>query len=215
VPHFIETVTPQETYDYQSALMSLPFAFGTALATIPANVPYLHAEPARVSAWRTRIGQHGIRIGICSHGNLKINLKRNVPLDCFAPIAAIPGVRLISLMKDAVAAEADFAIESLGPDFDAGRDAFLDTAAVMANCDMIITSDTSIAHLAGALGCPVFLALRHAPDWRWLAAGAQSPWYPTMRVFRQPQRGEWAPVFAEIAAAVITATTSRATRLSA
>jgi hypothetical protein len=162
-------------------------------------MPYLRAEPARVAAWADRIGHHGFRVGICSHGNLKINLKRNVPLHFFAPIAAVPGTRLINLMKDATFEHTDFAVESLGAEFDTGSDAFLDTAAVMAKCDLIVTSDTSIAHLAGALARPVFLALRHAPDWRWLAAGAQSPWYPTMQIFRQRHRGEWAPVFDEIA----------------
>ncbi len=136
-------------------------------------------------------------------GNPKINLKRNVPLACFGALAAIPGVRLISLMKvPAPESVAAFAVESLGADFDAGPDAFIDSAAVMANCDLVVTSDTSIAHLAGALGRPVFLALRYAPDWRWLASGTHSPWYPTMRLFRQTERGDWAPVFEAIVAAV-------------
>jgi ADP-heptose:LPS heptosyltransferase len=105
-------------------------------------------------------------------------------------------------MKDAAPElTSGFTVETPGADFDTGPDAFLDTAAVMANCDLIVTSDTSIAHLAGALGRPVFLAVRHAPDWRWLAAGAQSPWYPTMQLFRQTERGKWGPVFAEIAKA--------------
>lgn len=201
-PHFTETAPAEDIFDYQSALMSLPFAFGTAMATVPADVPYLRAEPARVSAWGERVGDRGFRIGICSHGNLNINLKRNVPLDCFAPLAALPGVRLISLMKGQLTPHAGIEIESPGTDMDMGADAFLDTAAVMANCDLIVTSDTSIAHLAGALGRPVFLALRHAPDWRWLVSGARSPWYPTMQIFRQRQRGEWTGVFAAMAEAV-------------
>jgi Glycosyltransferase family 9 (heptosyltransferase) len=127
-----------------------------------------------------------------------------VPLACFAELASIEGVRLISLAKESAAEEPDpgFKVESLGADFDAGPDSFLDAAAVMANCDLIVTSDTSLAHLAGALGRPVFLALKHVPDWHWLAAGEHSPWYPTMRLFRQIGRGEWSAVFAEIAAAV-------------
>ncbi len=201
-PRFVDNAPVQDGFDYQSALMSLPLAFGTSLATVPTSVPYFHAEPARVATWAERLGHHGFRIGICRQGNLKINLKRNMPLACFAELAAIPGARLISLMKDSTPDFAtDFPVETLGADFDAGPDAFLDTAAVMANCDLIVTSDTSIAHLAGALGRPVFLALRHAPDWRWLAAGTQSPWYPTMRLFRQTERGNWGPVFAQIAKA--------------
>jgi tetratricopeptide (TPR) repeat protein len=202
-PHFVETPPPEHVFAYQSALMSLPHAFGTTLASVPAGVPYLHAEPGRVATWATRLDRQCFRIGICWHGNLKINLKRNVPLECFGPLAAIPGVHLISLMKEAVPPDSTpVPFEFLGADFDGSADAFLDTAAVMANCDLIVTSDTSIAHLAGALGRPVFLVLRHAPDWRWLATGSQSPWYPTMRLFRQKQCGAWEPVFAEIAEAV-------------
>jgi hypothetical protein len=94
-------------------------------------------------------------------------------------------------------ATAGFTIEALD-DLDAGPDGFLDTAAVMANLDLIITSDTSIAHLAGALGRPVWVALRRVPDWRWMLDRADSPWYPTMRLFRQIRDGDWAPVFSEI-----------------
>lgn len=112
--------------------------------------------------------------------------------------------RTAAVAKESGAPEPDpgFTVETLGADFDSGPDSFLDAAAVMANCDPIVTSDTSIAHLAGALGHPVYLALKHVPDWRWLAAGKNSPWYPTMRLFRQIERGEWGTVFAEIATAV-------------
>lgn len=191
-PRFVEAAESYEDYDYQIALMSLPSAFGTALETVPAGIPYLHAEPQRVQEWAARIGQHGFRIGICRRGNLTINLQRSVPLACFAPLAAIDGVRLINLAKESFAREPDpgFIVETLGSDFDAGPDPFIDTAAVMANCDLIVTSDMSIPHLAGALGRPVFLALRHVPDWRWLATGPHSPWYPTIRLFRQIERGE-------------------------
>ena len=204
VPRLVETGGRQEDYDYQIALMSLPYAFRTSLETVPAAVPYLHAEPQRVEEWAARIGRQGFRIGICRQGNLTINLQRTVPLACFAELAAIESVRLISLAKDSGMAEpaAGFTVETLGADFDSGPDSFLDAAAVMAICDLIVTSDTSLAHLAGALGRPVLLALKHVPDWRWLAAGQNSPWYPTMRLFRQIERGEWGTVFAEIAAAV-------------
>jgi Flp pilus assembly protein TadD len=179
-PRFVEAVERQEHYDCQIALMSLPHAFGTSLETVPAAAPYLHAEPLRVAEWAGRIGREGFRIGICRQGNPTINLQRTVPLACFAELAAIEGVRLISLAKESTTEEADpgFRVESLGTDFDAGPDSFLDAAAVMANCDLIVTSDTSLAHLAGALGRPVFLALKYVPDWRWLAAGEHSPWYP-------------------------------------
>ena len=186
--------------------MSLPHGFRTGLASIPAPPAYLQPEAAKVAHWAERLGTHGFRIGICWQGNPTINLQRTLPLECFAGLSDIEGVRLISLMKEPSRAERDacaaLKVERLGEDFDAGPDSFVDTAAVMANLDLIITSDTSIAHLAGALGRPVFVALKEVPDWRWLTARGDSPWYPTMRLFRQKTRGDWAPVFEEIAAAV-------------
>jgi tetratricopeptide (TPR) repeat protein len=203
-PRFIERVADESEYDFQIALMSLPFAFETRIDAIPVQVPYLYAEPQRVAKWAASIGDHGFRIGICRHGNAKINLGRSVPLDAFAALAAIEGVRLISLMKDTEteARSESVKVEMLGPQFDAGPDSFLDTAAVMAHLDLVVTSDTSIAHLAGALGRPTYLALKHVPDWRWLMHGERSPWYPTMRLFRQIERGDWQPVFARMAACV-------------
>jgi tetratricopeptide (TPR) repeat protein len=206
-PHFVDRIDePHTNYDYQVALVSLPHAFGTDRATVPAQVPYLHPEPALVEAWAERLGSAGYKIGICWHGRPKINLERNMPLSTFAPLAAIAGVRLISLMKDAAGESAEAAkaigLEYFDEDLDKGPDSFVETAALMANLDLVITSDTSIAHLAGALGRPVFTALKWVPDWRWMAEGDVSPWYPTMRLFRQPSRGQWQPVFAKMVAAV-------------
>ena len=112
-PHFVETAGAPEGFDYQCALMSLPFAFGTSLVSVPAQVPYLHAEAVRTAAWAQRIGRQGFRIGICRRGNMKINLKRNLPLAGFAGLAAIPGARLINLMKDPEPETAGFALEIL------------------------------------------------------------------------------------------------------
>lgn len=202
----IEALDPNERFDFQSALMSLPFGFKTSLETIPAPVPYLYPEPTLVSKWAPRVGCKGFRIGVCWEGNKFINLKRSIPVPCFAPLAEIKGVRLISLVKDQKTIETEAAgglvIESLGDDFDAGEDSFVDCAAVMANVDLVITSDTAIAHLAGALGKPVYLALKHVPDWRWLIDREDSPWYPTMRLFRQTQKGDWESVFEKIASSV-------------
>jgi hypothetical protein len=116
----------------------------------------------------------------------------------------VPGVRLISLQKhhglEQLANLPDgMRIETLGDDFDAGSDAFIDAAAVMQCLDMVITSDTSVAHLAGALGRPVWVALKHVPDWRWQLQGEDCLWYPTMRLFRQARRGDWGGVFARMA----------------
>ncbi|WP_036259184.1 tetratricopeptide repeat protein [Methylocapsa aurea] len=203
----VDAVDPGEPFDFQSALLSLPRAFQTTLETIPTQAHYLRAEPDLVGKWAERIGVDGFRIGICWHGNAFINLKRTVPPTFFAPLAAIEGVRLISLMKDqqrieAGPSDARFAIESLGDDFDAGPDSFIDCAAAMASLDLIITSDTAIAHLAGALGRPVFVALKKAPDWRWLLDRDDCPWYPTMQLFRQTEKDAWTSVFEGIAANV-------------
>jgi tetratricopeptide (TPR) repeat protein len=200
----VEALDPSEPFAFQIALMSLPRNFQTTLETIPATIPYLHPEPALVGKWANRIGRHGFRIGVCWQGQKFINLQRSFPLACLAPLAAIEGVRLISLMKDqgpieVAAADSRFNIESLGGDFDAGPESFIDSAAAMENLDLVVTSDTSIAHLAGALGRPVFLALKHVPDWRWLMHREDSPWYPTMRLFRQAEKGGWDGVFKRIA----------------
>ena len=128
---------------------------------------------------------------------------RSFPVVLFRALSGLPGIRLISLQKNAGeeqldALSGDLRIERLGADFDAGPDAFLDTAAVMESVDLVITSDTSIAHLAGALGRPTWVALKHIPDWRWLLGRADCPWYPSHTLFRQERRGDWDGVFERI-----------------
>jgi tetratricopeptide (TPR) repeat protein len=194
-------------FDFQCAMMSLPLGFGTRLETVPAVVPYLKPEPERVARWRERLGPGGFRIGICWQGNPDpdIDAGRSVPLEAFAPIAAVPDVRLISLQKNAgldqlEQVESRMAIETLGEDFDSGPDSFADTLAVMESLDLVISPDTSIAHVAGALARPAWIALKRVPDWRWMLDRADSPWYPTARLFRQTQRGDWTDVFARMRA---------------
>jgi tetratricopeptide (TPR) repeat protein len=204
----LQIVAPGEVaaggYDHHCALMSLPLALGTALANLPAEVPYLRADPVRVARWRQRIGAAGFRIGIAWHGSRnRIDVGRSVPSAMFARLAGIPGVRLISLQKAdrpgrLPAPAPDLPVELLGDEFDSGPQAFLDSAAVMSHLDLIITCDTALAHLAGALGCPTWVALKHVPDWRWLLDRSDSPWYPGMRLFRQSRRGDWEEVFAAI-----------------
>jgi tetratricopeptide (TPR) repeat protein len=191
------------TADLVCPLMSIPARTGVP---IPAKVPYLSAEPDRLARWRERIGTHGLRIGVAWQGNSgrTEDRGRSIPLREFAPLAAVPGVRLISLQKndDTQQFQDAPAVETLGPDFDFGPDGFLDTAAAMMCLDLVIASDTSIAHLAGALGRPVWVALRKVPDWRWQLGREDNPWYPTMRLFRQTERDDWGPVFAAMAEAV-------------
>jgi tetratricopeptide (TPR) repeat protein len=192
-----------------TSMMSVPGILGTTPDTVPQNGPFLAAEPERVDAWRERLGTHGFKIGIAwqNAGGSHVDKLRSIPLHEFAVLGDIADVRLISLQKgrgtEEIAA-VDFAdrIETLGESFDAGGGAFLDTAAVMMNLDLIITPCNSIAHLAGALGCPTFVALMHVPEWRWLLNRDDSPWYPATRLFRQSNAGDWSGVFARIADAV-------------
>jgi tetratricopeptide (TPR) repeat protein len=194
-----------DTSDFRCALMSLPLAFRTTLADIPAGVPYLAAEPLRALRWRQQLGEHGLKVGIAWQGSRnRIDIGRSVPLGMFARLAAIPGVRLISLQKgvsqdELRAASEPLRVEALAG-FDAGEQAFLDSAAVMSHLDLIITCDTALAHCAGALGRPTWIALKHVPDWRWLQDRADCPWYPSVRLFRQPRRSDWESVFRAIEA---------------
>lgn len=194
----------QRQCDYQVPLLSLPLAFRTDAGSIPAAVPYLRAEPDRIARWRSRLGDHGFKIGICWQGRSgKEDHGRSFPLACFAGLARLPGVRLISLHKGEGEAQLaslpeGITVEMLGDNFDAGPGAFLDTAAVMTLCDLVVTSDTAVAHLAGALSVRTWVVLKAVPDWRWMVDRPDTPWYPKMRLFRQTVRGEWESVFREI-----------------
>jgi tetratricopeptide (TPR) repeat protein len=191
--------------DYQCALLSLPLAFGTTLEGIPAAVPYLSADPRRIAHWRERLGRGGFKVGIAWQGSRhRIDVGRSAPLAMFSRLATVPGVRLISLQKGAGVeppGSGGLPLERLAG-LDEGPQAFLDSAAVMAHLDLVITTDTAVAHLAGALGRPTWVALKYVPDWRWLQGRADSPWYPGMRLFRQSSPGDWAGVFAAILAAL-------------
>jgi tetratricopeptide (TPR) repeat protein len=217
---FVEALDSNESFAFQSALMSLPCGFQTSLETVPAPIPYLHPEPGLVAKWAGRIGTEGFRVGVGWQRDKLIDLQRPIPLACFAPLAAVEDVRLISLMKDQAAIEMEtpaagrFTIESLGDDFDAGPDSFVDCAAAMESLDLVVTSDTAIAHLAGALGRPVFLALKRVPDWRWLMHRDDCPWYPSMRLFRQTEKGDWESVFKRIASIIAADVTEKAAQLT-
>jgi len=195
-----EAQTP-DRFDYHCPLMSLPAAFKTTVENAPAQTPYLRGEPERVENWRRRIGEEGFKIGVSWQGRKRrIDIGRSFAVAELAGLSQIPNVRLISLQKSDGAEQlrslpAGMEVESLGEDYDAGADAFLDAAAVMQCLDLVITSDTALAHLAGALGRPVWVALKQAPDWRWLLHREDTPWYPTMRLFRQKTRDDWSAVF--------------------
>jgi Flp pilus assembly protein TadD len=215
-PRIVRAGDPLPPFDLSCPLMSLPAIYGTTAKTVPATVPYLAAEPDAVARWRARLGDHGFRVGIAWQGNSsrREDAGRSIRLDYYLRLAAVPGVRLISLQKDTGTEQivAGMAMETLGDDFDAGPDGFIDAAAVMMNLDLVIASDTAIPHLAGALGRPVWVALRAVPDWRFMLERLDSPWYPTMRLFRQTVRDEWAPVFEAMTAALSTLVAEHQTR---
>ncbi len=205
----VTKIDPAEQFDYQVHLFSLPRALRTRADSVPAHVPYLFADPALAAKWAARLGSHGFKIGIAWQGNPdpKIDIARAAALTNFAPLAALPNCRLISLQKGygvEQIAGSGVPVETLGDDFDTGPSAFLDTAAVMANLDLVVTVDTSIAHLAGAMARPVWVALKHMPEWRWMLGRDDSPWYPGMRLFRQRSMGDWEGVFADMAEALKT-----------
>jgi hypothetical protein len=195
-------------FDFHLPLMGLPRVFNTELASIPAGVPYVFADQGLVKHWRSKLAAwRGFRIGI--HWQSKAGQSsfrsRNIPLECFAFLNQIPGITLISLQKSDTPSElkcAGVRVVNLGNEIDSVQGAFVDTAAIMMNLDLVITSDTAIAHLAGALGVSVWVALAYAADWRWLLDRSDSPWYPSMRLFRQKKPGDWTGVFEEIRAAL-------------
>lgn len=200
---------PAESWDYWSPPLSLPCHLQTRLETIPGRLPYLAAEPALVEAWAARMAAGaGLRVGLVWKGNPRFENDGERSLSSLhelAPLAGIPGLRFYSLQKGAGEAEASdpgrpFPIVDLG-----SRIAdFTDTAAIIANLDLVISVDTAAAHLAGALGKPCWVLLPdYQTDWRWLAGRDDSPWYPgVVRLFRQPAGGGWSPVIAAVAAAL-------------
>jgi hypothetical protein len=195
-------VVPPE-YDYQAALLSLPMLFGTATARVPqAPQGYLSAEPARVVKWRDRIGGAGLKVGIVWQGSVRA-ADRSFPLAVAADaLRQVPNIRLISLQLHAGLDQLSGApsVETLGDDFDGGPHEFLDTAAAISCCDLFITADTSTVHVAGGLAARTWVALPKPADWRWLDSGETTAWYPSLRLFRQQERGDWSGVFSAMAA---------------
>lgn len=196
-------------FDVHLPLLSLPRIFGTSIETIPAAIPYLTPDPQKVAQWKQRLAadKSPLKVGINWQGNpaYKANWRRSASLAAFAPLARVAGVSFYSLQIGESAAEV------LNPprhlmllDFTEHIQDFSDTAALMANLDLIISTDTSVVHLAGALGRPVWTVLCSVPDWRWLASGETNAWYPTMRLFRQQQQGDWAGVMSEVMRELLT-----------
>ena len=177
--------------DFYAPLLSLPGLFGTTLENIPCSVPYLHSDPEKASLWRKNFSGKGIQVGLVWEGKAT-DPNRSCPVEQFEPLGEIQGVRWFGLQKGKAADRALHLTEkmelvNLGEAFDD----FSDTAAAIACLDLVISIDTAVAHLAGAMGKPVWVLLKSTPDWRWLMDREDSPWYPTMRLFRQTRYGEW------------------------
>ena len=199
--------SPLPAFDVWAPLVSLPGIFRTTVETVPATVPYLHADAELLEHWRQHLQSFKdlgrfFKVGTAWQGNptYRADKQRSIPLAQFTPLAQVQGVRLVSLQKgqgtDQLAGIAGrFLVVDLGDRLDSTTGAFMDTAAVMKNLDLVITSDTAVAHLAGALGVKVWVPLPLVPDWRWLLEREDCPWYPTMRLFRQTRYGQWEDVF--------------------
>jgi tetratricopeptide (TPR) repeat protein len=195
---------PLPDFDVHCPLMSLPYVLKTNKNNIPNWGSYLSADETRVSQWRKKLGTEQFKIGIHWQGRpSKIDLGRSFSVLYFKELSEIQNIRLISLQKNTGVEQIDklpkgLNVEILEGGFDDGQDAFIDTAAVMKCMDLVITSDTSIAHLSGSLGVPTWVVLKWVPDWRWFLDRNDSPWYPSMRLFRQKKKNDWQSAFIEI-----------------
>jgi len=205
VDEFVEKGKELPFFDYHCPLMSLPLAFKTSLKSIPILIPYIRPKINNKNKWQKRIGETGFKIAICWQGSTKgkVDFGRSFPVSLFEGLAQIDGVRLISLQKNEGVDQlkslpVGMIVETFPDDFDIGENAFLDSAAIMKCMDLVITSDTALTHLAGALGVKTWLPLKYLPDWRWMLDRSDSPWYPNHRLFRQIKSDDWLSVFKEM-----------------
>ena len=205
VDQFVEKGKALPSFDYHCPLMSLPLAFNTTLESIPNNIPYINSNINNQNKWQERIGGADFKVAICWQGSIKgkVDVGRSFPASLFQGLAQIDGVRLISLQKNEGVEQLEnlpvgMIVETLSNDFDSGENAFLDSAAVMKCMDLVITSDTALTHLAGALGIKTWLPLKYVPDWRWMLDRSDSPWYPNHRLFRQKTSDDWISVFTDM-----------------
>jgi len=199
VGQIVTTGQPLPAFEYQCPLPSLPGVFRTTIATIPATIPYLGAEAETADAWRKRMEPSGefLRVGLAWAGSAdnRNDRNRSIPLERFSPLSTVDGVRFHSLQTAPPPAGSGIALS----DWSALLTDFAETAGLIENLDLVICVDTAVAHLAGAMGKPVWLLVPFPPDWRWLLDRADSRWYPTMRLFRQETPGDWDGVIGRVA----------------
>ncbi|MGD0460888.1 MAG: tetratricopeptide repeat protein [Tepidisphaeraceae bacterium] len=206
IDQLVPAGAPLPPFDERCGLLSLPLVFGTTLESIPAPIPYLKPDPELTAKWADRLPPSGeLKVGIVWAGN-PIHTKdrtRSLRLSMLAPLAKVPRIQFYNLQKGPSAAQLTDSPHPLHLiDFAPELTDFADTAALIANLDLVIASDTAVAHLAGAIGKPLWLLLPFAPDWRWLLNRDDTPWYPTMRLFRQSTLGDWPGVMERVAQAL-------------
>jgi tetratricopeptide (TPR) repeat protein len=225
IDHLLPEGSPLPPFEVRAPLLSLPSILRTTVATVPAKVPYLNADAGLVENWQRKMSEvrrpmsdvktpssdighrtsdigRVVKVGIAWQGTpaFRYDRQRSIPLALFAPLAVVDGVQLFSLQKGPGTDQLSFVkgrlpIVDFGNSVDEAAGAFRDTAAIIKNLDLVICSDSAVAHLAGALGAQVWVALPLVPDWRWMLNRDTSPWYPTMRLFRQTRFGDWDDVF--------------------
>lgn len=209
------TGQPLPPFELHCPLMSLPRVFGTMLDSIPREIPYLRADADDIQTWKDRLGEDlpSLKVGLAWAGspNHAEDRYRSIALDRLGPLGQVPGIRFVSLQKGHAATQTNKLPHGMQLiDISEEINDFADTAALIANLDLVIAVDTAVAHLAGAMGAPVWVLLPFAPDWRWMLDREDSPWYPTMRLFRQPLRGDWDSVIARVVRALSIWTKSHA-----
>jgi Flp pilus assembly protein TadD len=198
---------PPPPFDVHCSLLSIPRIFGTTLETIPANIPYIHPDPAIVEKWRARVPADGrLKVGLSWAGR-KIHghdRYRSIQLSSLAPLAAAKNVWFCSLQKGDPASQTKSPPSGMDlTDWTPELRDFADTAGLLANLDLLISVDTAVVHLAGAMAKPAWVLLQFMPDWRWMLQREDSPWYPTLRLFRQTKREDWSTPIQDITQALI------------
>ena len=193
-------------FDYQSSLLSVPLYLETSLATIPVEIPFLVPGTERQQYWCDVLAKlEGKKVGLNWNGNTKFarDSFRSIPLERFLPLSEIEDIQLVSLqqvngLEQIESLSTSWNLFQPGAEYETSKGSFMEAAALISNMDLVITSDTAVAHLAGSLGVPVWILVSQIPEWRWLLDRLDSPWYPTARLFRQEKLGDWRPVIENV-----------------